>query len=77
MSDRRFITSEKLEPVIARHAAPHAVQAGNTLYISGQVARDISGKVCHQRDFMGQLDMVLNNIKNVVETAGGTMQDRR
>ena len=77
MSDRRFITSEKLEPVIAHHAAPHAIQAGNTLYISGQVARDISGKVCHQRDFIGQLDMVLNNIKNAVETASRSLHDLR
>ena len=75
MVHRRVIKSEKLEPVAQRHAAPHAILAGDTLYVSGQVARDVSGKACHKRDFLGQLDMVLDNLKNVVETAGGTLDD--
>ena len=66
MVHRRVIKSDKLEPVIARHAAPHAILAGDTLYVSGQVARDTDGKACHKRDFLGQLDMVLLNLQNVV-----------
>jgi 2-iminobutanoate/2-iminopropanoate deaminase len=75
VKERQIITSEKLEAVVERHAPPHAILTGNTLWVSGQVARDVAGRVCHKRNFLGQLDMVLGNLKNVVETAGGTLND--
>lgn len=53
----------------------HAWRAGNTVYISGQVARDNDGNVVGKGDIAAQATQVLSNLKNVVEAAGGTMND--
>jgi len=75
MARRRFVTSDKLLPVRERYTYSHGIKVGNTIYLSGQVARDKDGKVCHKRDFLGQIEMVFANIKDVLETAGASMQD--
>ena len=75
MEERKVIISDKLAPVRERHGYSHAIKAGNTIYLSGQVAEDHDGRVCHKRNFLGQLEMVLENIKNVLEAAGSNMQD--
>ena len=75
MPRRQFVTSDKLLPVREQYTYSHAIKAGNTIYLSGQVARDRDGKVAHKRDFVGQFEMALENIKNVLETAGASMQD--
>jgi 2-iminobutanoate/2-iminopropanoate deaminase len=75
MQKRQFVTSDKLLPVREQYTYSHAIKVGNTIYLSGQVARDRDGKVCHKRDFVGQFEMALENIKNVLETAGASMQD--
>ncbi len=53
----------------------HAVRAGNTLYISGQVAQDREGNVVGRGDIAAQAAQVFANLKAVVEAAGGTLQD--
>jgi reactive intermediate/imine deaminase len=53
----------------------HAVRAGNTLYISGQVSQDREGKLVGRGDIATQAAQVYANIKAVVEAAGGTLQD--
>lgn len=75
MAVRRFIYSDKLAPVRKRLTYSHAIKAGNTIYVSGQVARDKEHKICHKRDFVGQIEMVFENMKDVLEVAGATMQD--
>ena len=75
MPRRQFVTSDKLAPVRERYTYSHAIKVGNTIYLSGQVARDKDGKVCHKHDFVGQIEMVFENINNVLETAGASMQD--
>jgi len=75
MPKRQFITSDKLLPVREQFTYSHGIKVGNTIYLSGQIARDRDGKVAHKRDFMGQFEMALENIKNVLETAGASMQD--
>ena len=75
MPRRQFVTSDKLLPVREQYTYSHAIKVGNTIYLSGQVARDRDGKVAHKRDFVGQFEMALENIKNVLETAGASMQD--
>jgi 2-iminobutanoate/2-iminopropanoate deaminase len=52
-----------------------AVRAGNTLYISGQVAQDRAGNVVGKGDIAAQAAQVFANLKAVVEAAGGTLQD--
>lgn len=72
---RTLVKSDKLEPVRERYAYSHAIKVGNTIYVSGQVARDKEHEVCHKRDFEGQIEMVFENMKNVLEASGATMQD--
>jgi reactive intermediate/imine deaminase len=53
----------------------HAVRAGDTLYISGQVAQDRDGNVVGKGDIATQAAQVYANLKAVVEAAGGTLED--
>ena len=50
-------------------------EAGRTLYVAGQTARDASGKVVCKGDAAGQTRQLLENMKKVVEGAGGRMED--
>jgi len=75
MPQREFIDSEKPLPTRQRFGYSQAVRVGDTVYLAGQNATDKSGAVRHKRDFIGQLELTLENIKNVLETAGGEMQD--
>ncbi len=47
---------------------------GKTLYIGGQIGWN-SEKVFVSKDFIGQMEQVLNNIKTIVETAGGQVEN--
>ncbi|MFQ5933978.1 MAG: RidA family protein [Dehalococcoidia bacterium] len=53
----------------------HAVKAGNTIYISGQVAFDPDGKVVGRGDIEAQADYIWGNIKKVLEAAGSSLND--
>jgi 2-iminobutanoate/2-iminopropanoate deaminase len=52
-----------------------AVRAGNTLYISGQVAQNRDGKLVGKDDIAAQAAQVFANLQAVIEAAGGTMHD--
>lgn len=75
MSKKKIIYSDKLAPVRHRLGYAHAVKVGNTIYVAGQVARDREHNICHKRDFLGQIDMIFQNMKDVLEVAGASMQD--
>jgi enamine deaminase RidA (YjgF/YER057c/UK114 family) len=51
------------------------VEAGRTLYVAGQTSRDKAGNVVCQGDAAGQTRQVLENMKKVIEGAGGRMED--
>jgi Putative translation initiation inhibitor, yjgF family len=51
------------------------VEAGRTLYVAGQTARDTQGNIVCKGDAEGQARQVLANLKKVVEGAGGRMED--
>lgn len=51
----------------------HAIRCGNTLYISGQVAQDMNGKLVGPGDIKAQGEQVYANLKAIVESCGGTM----
>jgi reactive intermediate/imine deaminase len=53
----------------------HATRKGNTLYIAGQVARNLQGELVGPGDVKAQTEQVYANIKAIVEAAGGTMDD--
>jgi enamine deaminase RidA (YjgF/YER057c/UK114 family) len=48
---------------------------GVTLHITGQVGWDAEGKVVGPGDVAAQTEQALENIKKIVEAAGGTMED--
>ncbi len=49
--------------------------ADNILYVSGTLPFDQDNNVVHVGDAAAQTRHVLNTIKRVIETAGGTMDD--
>lgn len=57
--------------------APYSpgVRSGNTVYVSGTLAMDASGKVIGEGDARAQTRAVLEAIKGVVMAAGGSMSD--
>ena len=57
--------------------APYSpgTKAGGMVYVSGMLAMDRDGKTVGVGDVKVQTRSVLNAIKSVVETAGGSMSD--
>ena len=51
------------------------VEAGKTLYVAGQTSRDAQGNVVCKGDAAGQTRQTLENMKKVIEGAGGRMED--
>ena len=58
----------------AKGYANGVLTRGKTLYIGGQIGWN-SKKVFVSKDFIGQMEQVLNNIKKIVETAGGQVEN--
>jgi len=50
------------------------VEAGRMLYVAGQTARDAQGNIVCKDDAAGQTRQTLENMKKVVEGAGGRME---
>jgi enamine deaminase RidA (YjgF/YER057c/UK114 family) len=53
----------------------HVAKAGKTLYIAGQVARDIQGRLVGKGDFDAQARQVYTNLKNILQEAGGGLKN--
>jgi len=53
----------------------HVAKAGKTLYIAGQVAKDLEGNLVGKGDFETQVRQVFTNLKNILEETGGRMQN--
>jgi len=51
------------------------VPAGRTLYIAGQVAFDVEGKVVGKGDVRAQTEQVFRNLKTALESAGASFSD--
>ena len=51
-----------------------AVGSGQTLYVSGQVGNDATGRLVSD-DLVEQFDRALGNVLTVVRAAGGTVED--
>ena len=65
----------KLKSVHPTKGYSHASKAGNTLYIAGQIAQDVDGNLVGKGDFETQVRQVFENLKNIMEEAGGTLQN--
>jgi enamine deaminase RidA (YjgF/YER057c/UK114 family) len=53
----------------------HVAKAGKTLYIAGQVPRDVNGNLVGKGDFEAQARQVLTNLKHILEEVGGGLQN--
>ncbi len=65
----------KLKSVHRTVGYSHAAKAGNTLYIAGQVAKDLDGNLVGKGDFESQVRQVYINLKNIMEEAGGSLNE--
>ena len=62
--------------VVPARGYSHAIKAGNTVYVAGQVAWDINGNLVGKGDFEAQARLALENLKRVLEAAGGLPEGR-
>ncbi len=53
----------------------HAVKAGNTVYMSGQVALDPEGNVVGEGDAKAQAEYIWSNIGKVLQASGSGLDD--
>ena len=53
----------------------HAIKAGNTIYLAGQVAWDEKGNLVGKGDPAVQMRQIYENIRRVLKASGATMQD--
>lgn len=53
----------------------HAIQMDKTLHISGQIPLDMDMNVVGKNDMAAQTEQVYENLKKVLEDAGGTMRN--
>ena len=53
----------------------HAMRAGNTIYVAGQVAKDADGVLVAPNDAEGQARFVYENLRRVLAAAGVTFRN--
>ena len=53
----------------------HVAKAGSTLYVAGQVAKDLQGHLVGRGDFETQARQVFTNLKNILEETGGNLNN--
>ncbi|HEX3246949.1 MAG TPA: RidA family protein [Chloroflexota bacterium] len=53
----------------------HVVKAGNTVYVSGQVARNANGELVGKGDIEAQVTQVFENLKTAMAAAGGDLRN--
>ena len=51
----------------------HVAKTGSTLYIAGQVAKDLQGDIVGKGDFATQARRVFTNLKNIMTETGGNL----
>ncbi|MEE9275428.1 MAG: RidA family protein [bacterium] len=72
---RTTLKPEGVAPPGGNYSHGVIVEAGRTLYVAGQVPLDLEGKVVAPGDAGGQTRQALENMKRVIEAAGGRMAD--
>ena len=70
MSTKPFFERYQPEGIYQPASYDHAMRAGNTIYIAGQVARDHNGELVAPSDAAGQAVQVYANLGAVLEAAG-------
>lgn len=70
---KTVISSDKAPAAIGTYS--QAIKAGNTVYLSGQIPLDPQTMNLVSDDFEAQTVQVFENLKAVIEAAGGSFQD--
>jgi reactive intermediate/imine deaminase len=70
---RQVINTKNAPAAIGSYS--QAVEAGNTVYLSGQIPLDPASMLLVEGDIRRQVDQVFENIKQVVEAAKGNMNN--
>ena len=70
---KTVISSDKAPAAIGTYS--QAIRAGNTVYLSGQIPLDPQTMNLVSDDFEAQTVQVFENLKAVIEAAGGSFQD--
>jgi 2-iminobutanoate/2-iminopropanoate deaminase len=68
------ITTPAAKPV-ANYKMATRQEGGHLLYVSGQVARDTEGNVVGKGDMRTQARQVFQNLRQVLQAAGGDLKD--
>ena len=68
------ITPTEAQPV-GHYKMATRMEGGRLLYIAGQVARDADGEVLGKGDIRAQARQVFQNVRNVLQAAGGDLGD--
>src|SRR5215467_972737 len=68
------ITPAEAKPV-ANYKMATRMEGGRLLYTAGQVARDAEGNVLGKGDIRTQARQVFQNVRNVLQAAGGDLSD--
>ena len=71
---RDYITPQDLAPP-PTNQYHHIVKVGDTVYIAGQVSRDMNGKTIHVGDAEAQTRQVWANLEKAVKAVGGSLRD--
>lgn len=53
----------------------HVAKVGNTLYIAGQISKNLKGELVGRGDFEAQARQVFTNLKNIIEETGGEIKN--
>jgi reactive intermediate/imine deaminase len=75
MKRRTYQPAGVFKPAEKTYSHGVIVESGRTLYVAGQIARDAQGNFVCEGDAAGQTRQLLENMKQVVEGAGGRMED--
>ncbi|MFT5133058.1 MAG: enamine deaminase RidA (YjgF/YER057c/UK114 family) [Gammaproteobacteria bacterium] len=71
-----YVHPKTLSPTVEHSFSPLVVSRNtNTIYVSGQVARDLSGNIVGGDDLEKQMVQALTNIKTALAEVGATMQN--
>jgi len=73
MAERQIIKPDW--PWAAKLGIAQAVRSGNTVYVSGQTALGRDGEIVGKGSMLEQARQAFRNIREVLETAGGAMDD--
>jgi enamine deaminase RidA (YjgF/YER057c/UK114 family) len=69
----RLFNPEGMAKPVSTYSHVAEVTGGKLVFVAGQVALDVDGKLVGRGDFRAQAEQAMKNVRRAVEAAGGTM----